>query len=75
MVQKGLIAIELMALNDQCHLSSRIEFASCNYNFKGDRQLVVEYYQTPIVNCNMLYIEISHIELATTINNPHVLPS
>ena len=45
-LKKDLEVIESMALNDQCHLSSRMEFASCNYNFKGDRQLVVEYYQT-----------------------------
>ena len=65
--------IDLMALNDQCHLFSRMEFASCNYNFQGDRQLVVEYYQTPIT-VYMLYIEINLVELAT-INNAHMFPS
>ena len=39
--------IELMTLHDQCHFSSKMEFASCSCNFKGDRHLVVEYYQTP----------------------------
>ena len=50
--KKGLVVIELMAFNDQCHLSSRMEFAPCSYNFKEDRQLVAEYYETPItVTC------------------------
>ena len=37
------LMIELMAINDQCHFSSRMEFARCNYNFRGDRKLEVEY--------------------------------
>ena len=39
--------IELLAINDQGHFSSRMDPTSCNYNFKGDRQLVMEYYQPP----------------------------
>ena len=53
--------IELMAPNDQCHVSSRMEFASCNYNFKEDRQLGVEYYQTPVTaTCCLLYKDQSY---------------